>query len=942
MKRVSKLLAWVLTLIMVVGVCEMTSVGSMAGGNPPEPGEIQFEINGSGSVQYSTDGTNWNGIPGDGKLNPGSNGAIYLKAIPSEGNDLDRNDGQSNVRYDATDHFINGNELDMLIAGTYNFSYDSSKNYSVRISFENGGGGNPGSLPMSKFSMTYKDGTLGNGKVYYQAGNDQWQEYNQGDEVEFTRLIIEPDNDGKEYLINWEAEMQHENAENVENPEGPEPNDDEEVGGLLSSRNDGGGIWAPRGYKYTFTNIQLVEDDREPSVLSVGNYNQSKGRIYYLDTDWQEQIVPEEGITSLPAKEIWIEFNDGYILDVGNLGVSCPDEEKEDLKKALNTGDHYWLDRQKTYSIYAVDFVQDTRTSAQLNVGAYDDKYGKVQYLNENDVWSDIPEDGGTFSAKEVRAVGNEPKYTLIETKDGRQGWQVQVTGGPYDDAEGAKREFENHFSADQQAQLMPGLTYELSGIAFEQGRATFRWSYSDNIPGHEDEYVGNGHIEITGAEYNGQPVTNSGDHDQTVYWINNSNFNEGSYQWQGGEGAFLPGTVVTIVLVPDRGYQLTRFQINGQANTTTAEGAVSTFTFTVPSKNFHLGASFTEMNDEVKSSASGISGGSLNSNIEASGLEKGTAALTVKDTSVTNTEETAFAEQAEGYTVDKYVDLAVQNIFYKGNTTDYWSDGEIHQLNSEASISLNVSGLSGTDVEIVHQKSDGSYEVLSATYSNGVVSFSTDSFSKFAIVSKGSKPNPGPDPNPNDPPSGDPDSGDFNKTEESDEKNNAPINSSNAGSLGLPLDPSMLIKDINTIDAGKTLIIDRRYNRQFLTNAEMKALLKKGTVSLRMQYRYNGVEYDITIPAGTAINDNIPIYGPAFIAQHFPATSLVAKGTIVPVATRGRATRGIVTGRYIVKRGDSLYKIARIFGTTLADIRQKNPQIRNGNLIYPGQEIFY
>ena len=43
---------------------------------------------------------------------------------------------------------------------------------------------------------------------------------------------------------------------------------------------------------------------------------------------------------------------------------------------------------------------------------------------------------------------------------------------------------------------------------------------------------------------------------------------------------------------------------------------------------------------------------------------------------------------------------------------------------------------------------------------------------------------------------------------------------------------------------------------------------------------------------------------------------------------------------RYIVKLGDSLYKIARRFEISLEQLAQANPQITNPNLIYPGQEL--
>ena len=42
----------------------------------------------------------------------------------------------------------------------------------------------------------------------------------------------------------------------------------------------------------------------------------------------------------------------------------------------------------------------------------------------------------------------------------------------------------------------------------------------------------------------------------------------------------------------------------------------------------------------------------------------------------------------------------------------------------------------------------------------------------------------------------------------------------------------------------------------------------------------------------------------------------------------------------YGVRRGDTLYKIAKQHGTTVANLAKLNPQIKNLNMIYPGQKI--
>ena len=45
-------------------------------------------------------------------------------------------------------------------------------------------------------------------------------------------------------------------------------------------------------------------------------------------------------------------------------------------------------------------------------------------------------------------------------------------------------------------------------------------------------------------------------------------------------------------------------------------------------------------------------------------------------------------------------------------------------------------------------------------------------------------------------------------------------------------------------------------------------------------------------------------------------------------------------TRTYIVKKGDTLWGIAKRYGVTLSALIAANPQIKNPNLIYPGNEV--
>ena len=42
----------------------------------------------------------------------------------------------------------------------------------------------------------------------------------------------------------------------------------------------------------------------------------------------------------------------------------------------------------------------------------------------------------------------------------------------------------------------------------------------------------------------------------------------------------------------------------------------------------------------------------------------------------------------------------------------------------------------------------------------------------------------------------------------------------------------------------------------------------------------------------------------------------------------------------YTVKKGDFLYKVAEMYGTTVEELHRLNPKIKNVNLVYEGQKI--
>lgn len=109
------------------------------------------------------------------------------------------------------------------------------------------------------------------------------------------------------------------------------------------------------------------------------------------------------------------------------------------------------------------------------------------------------------------------------------------------------------------------------------------------------------------------------------------------------------------------------------------------------------------------------------------------------------------------------------------------------------------------------------------------------------------------------------------------------------------------------------------------LSNGTMKELLKKGDVTLVMEYTYEGVDYVITIPAGAAENNDIAWYGPLYLAGRYG---------------NGVAAKRANGSTYTVQSGDTMGRIAQASGMTLEQLAAKNPQVTNINFITVGQKI--
>ena len=281
-----------------------------------------------------------------------------------------------------------------------------------------------------------------------------------------------------------------------------------------------------------------------------------------------------------------------------------------------------------------------------------------------------------------------------------------------------------------------------------EKIMGNFGWTYDPNSNEYsDDDKIPYGNLEFVDAKYNGV----------TYNSIEEVNEAGGTFQWDDGvkgtddptgEAMFPTGTELTLRLIPDAGYQLTSLDLNGTPFEPGEE--VGLYTFTIGGGNWHLGAQFTQVGAEVQASSVNIKSGNIDIN---ENFEYGTAKLEVSDVASMDSsriEEFENTATDEGYEIENYLDISLYNAVYKGGTKDVngnyesW-DTPVENIENKAAITLELENdMSGKDLAVIHELHNGEeiigYELINATYNeeNNTITFESDSFSHYAIVSKG------------------------------------------------------------------------------------------------------------------------------------------------------------------------------------------------------------
>lgn len=255
----------------------------------------------------------------------------------------------------------------------------------------------------------------------------------------------------------------------------------------------------------------------------------------------------------------------------------------------------------------------------------------------------------------------------------------------------------------------------------------TVTWAYDDTFG--EDGKVEHGKVEIISAIAKGETMEWSGIEEGLPGENNNKQDSNG------GRVAIIPGSTVTVKIIPDYGYQFVNGSLNGIA-IKADDNQTSTFTFIMPEANLHLSALLTKSNDKVNISSTGIDAASISEGEGA--ISSGNLNLNITDLEPSSSIKEGMEKVADKATIEKYLNIDLSNIVNKGNDKDVW-ETVLTDLAAPIKISLSLEKdlQDSESIYSIIREHNGEYTIIPATYNSetGVLSFETDKFSEYAIA---------------------------------------------------------------------------------------------------------------------------------------------------------------------------------------------------------------
>ena len=285
------------------------------------------------------------------------------------------------------------------------------------------------------------------------------------------------------------------------------------------------------------------------------------------------------------------------------------------------------------------------------------------------------------------------------------------------------------------------------------------------------DDYVGNSRIELVSVEYqngnqtikkNVSELKDNGEQhvgpsevyhnystaDRYVEFGTLEEVNGAAPGYDCGSMVVAEGAKVTLRIVPEYGYQVTAFTINGE-DVVTGDN-VSEFTFTIHGGNQHIGARVTKVDNDVKATATEVNADNSGIILGDGTLDSGTARLSIDDADISAEKKSEFEDQVskleaadgEEYEIAAIFDINLNQVFYKGNEgTDVWVGDSLEELATEASMELSLNDVNMNGAKLVHNvHNEAEYEVIEARAGNTETNTSVypvNSFSTYAVVTR-------------------------------------------------------------------------------------------------------------------------------------------------------------------------------------------------------------
>ena len=462
----------------------------------------------------------------------------------------------------------------------------------------------------------------------------------------------------------------------------------------------------------------------------------SKGEIELVaknDMDsYDSQAISENNM------KIDLNEKDYYLKTASKISVENPDEilgaGSSDPYNALYIGDtrfdvtsnpYVKLDTTQFSGTLNIRLQKESAPSPtpsypdNISIKATYDGFGMEVYLNTARIGAKSNKIEGTGKGYASGEISNLISIQLA-FGDGNIG-SVTVNGEKINVPEGTKDRLE--FSVAPASEYVIVVTKAKSSSSSDVPR-TIIWDSdkNNNSSLKDDEILKNGSIEILDIkDKSGNSIGLDGVKQDTAK--NN------------GWANILPGYKVILKLKPDYGYQLTSIKINGE--TLTAKEEESTFEYTMPDTNVHLSGIFEKVDDKVTTDTEKVEEGKIE--IDESEVDSGSVVLSVSDAVLTEEQTAKFKEKAEGYEISAFLGIHLDRVLYKGTDSDVWSK-ELNDLKNEATVTLKLEEkINGNEIKIIHEKSDGTFEIIPADYNaaENTITFKTSSFSNYAIASK-------------------------------------------------------------------------------------------------------------------------------------------------------------------------------------------------------------